>query len=168
VLPSGTLDKDTRRSFPTPWVALTHFSGLDKLFPKSKLFSKYWYGYLPENETHEVDVIQGAFALARREVLDSVGWYDEDYFLDGEDIDLCWKIKSRGWKIVYLPEVSITHIKKGTKSKFKSLERRMAGVDSMEIFYKKRLWKKYPWLINILVIIGINFIRLVRMVKFYI
>ena len=34
-----------------------------------------------------------------KKVLDEVGWYDESYFLDGEDIDLCWKIKQKGYKI---------------------------------------------------------------------
>ncbi|OGM05797.1 hypothetical protein A2125_01380, partial [Candidatus Woesebacteria bacterium GWB1_43_5] len=165
VLPNGRLDCDSRRSFPTPWVAFTHFSGMDKLFPKSKLFSQYWYGYFAQDQIHEVDVLQGAFCMVRREILDQIGWYDEDYFLDGEDIDLCWKIKEKGWKIVYFPRVSIIHVKKGTKSKFKSIRNVMAGVESMEIFYKKRLWAKYPLIINLLVLVGINIIRAIRFVK---
>ena len=67
ILPTGELDKDARRSFPTPWVSLTHLVfKLDKVFPKSKLFSLYWYGYKSEDETHEVDVIQGAFFMTRK------------------------------------------------------------------------------------------------------
>ena len=45
VLPDGSLDKDARRSFPTPFVSLTHFSGLDRLFPTSSFFAKYSYFY---------------------------------------------------------------------------------------------------------------------------
>src|SRR3990167_1220012 len=63
VLPNGNLDRDARRSFPTPWVAFTHFSLLDRIFPRSAIFSRYWYGYKNENETHEVDVLQGAYFL---------------------------------------------------------------------------------------------------------
>lgn len=170
VLPSGELDKDARRSFPTPWVSLTHLVlRLDKLFPKSKLLSRYWYGYKSPNETHEVDVIQGAYFLTRKKVLDSVGWFDEDYFLDGEDIDLCWKIKERGWKIIYYPKVSITHVKKASKMKPVSKEERVrfikAGVDSMEIFYKKRLWKNYPLALNLLVIVGTRLVKAMRAIK---
>ncbi len=175
LLPDGTLDKDTRRSFPTPWVSLTHFSGLDRKFSTSRIFAKYWYGYLSENEIHEVDVLQGAFFLTRKKILDEVGWFSTDYFLDGEDIDLCWKIKSKGYKLFYYPLVSILHIKgasKGKKIGFnKSLtkeERRRivgSGVNSMEIFYKKRMWKKYPFFINWLVILGINIIKLTRILS---
>lgn len=176
VLVDGTLDKDTRRSFPTPWVSLTHLVlQLDKLFPHSKLFAKYWYGYLPEDKETEVDVIQGAFALLPKRILDRVGWFDEDYYLDGEDIDLCWKIKALGYKIVYYPKVSILHLKGATKGKKKAvgykaplaekLKFRMASVNSMEIFYRKRLWKHYPLILNLLVLAGIKLLKAVRFIK---
>lgn len=166
VLPDGKPDPDTRRSFPTPLVALTHFTGLDRVFPKSSLLSKYWYGYIDENEEHEVDVIQGAFHLSRKSVLDEVGWFDEDYFLDGEDIDLCWKIKHKGHKIVYFPKVSIVHIKKASKKKSKSSLRVTSGMRAMEIFYRKRLWSRYPTFVNYLVIMGIKTLLIFRLIKF--
>lgn len=159
-LPSGRLDPDTRRSFPTPWVALTHFSYLDRFMPRSKLFARYWYGYLDPGVTHEVDCIQGAFFLVRKRVLDEVGWFDESYFLDGEDIDLCWKIKAAGYKIFYYPKVSILHIKKASKKKRKKSV--FEGVASMEIFYRKRLWNRYPWLVNYLVVVAIRLLSLLR------
>jgi len=173
VLPNGNLDKDARRSFPTPKVALSHFSGLDKIFPKSKIFAQYWYGFVPPNKVHEIDVIQGAYFLTRKKILDQVGWFDEDYFLDGEDIDLCWKIKSQGWKIVYYPKVSAIHLKgvsKGKKKEFKNSfqERKKVvteGVRSMKVFYRKRLWNKYPVLFNFLIIGGIKVIKLLRIFK---
>lgn len=168
LLKRGGLDKDSRRSFPTPWVSLTHFTGMDKLFPRSSIFAKYWYGHISENITHEIDVAQGAFFLVRKRVLDEVGWYDEDYFLDGEDIDLCWKIKSKGYKIMYYPEASILHLKKASKktnSKAQRIRFTLSGVDSMALFYKKRLWKNYPWIINVLVLSGISFIKIFRLIR---
>ena len=174
VLPSGKLDADARRSFPTPLVAFSHFSGMDRVFPNSKLFARYWYNYLPEDLTHDVDVVQGAFTLVRKKVIDEVGWYDESYFLDGEDIDLCWKIKKAGYKIVYYPKVSILHIKgasKGKKHSFGKVTKQErvkfinAGVDSMEIFYKKRLWDKYPLAINLGVILSIRTLKSLRYIK---
>lgn len=160
VLPNGKLDKDTRRAFPTPWVAFTHFSGLP---------SKYWYEYISEDKTHEVDVIQGAYFMVKKDVLDKVGWFDEDYFLDGEDIDLCWKIWRTGKKIVYLPTTKITHIKKASKSKDrkKSLKSVTRGVEAMALFYKKRLWDRYPIFINYLVILGIKALKFLRTIKYY-
>lgn len=162
VLPNGKLDLDARRSFPTPWVALTHFSYLDRIFPSSKIFAKYWYGHISEDVTHEVDVLQGAFFLSRREVLDQVGWFSEDYFLDGEDIDLSWKIKDQGYKIIYYPKVSILHIKKASKKKHRNIKAVLGGVRAMEIFYKSRLANNYPFFINWIVLVAISLMKVVR------
>lgn len=166
VLPNGNLDRDARRSFPTPWVAFTHFSFLDRVFPKSKIFARYWYGYKSADQVHEVDVLQGAFFLTRKSILDKVDWYDESYFLDGEDIDLSWKIKQLGYKIIYYPKVSTLHIKKASKRKSRSRSVTQ-GVRSMEFFYKKHLWNKYPIYINWLVMLGIQSIKLLRLIKLY-
>ena len=176
VLANGELDKDARRSFPTPWVSLTHLIlKLDKFFPKSKLFAKYWYGYIDEDVTHEVDALQGAYFLSPKRVLDSVKWFSEDYFLDGEDLDLCWKIRAKGYKIYYYPKVSILHLKGASKGKNETTKKkvplssrlkfRMASVNSMEIFYKKFLWKRYPLILNLLVLLGIKGLKLARFVQ---
>jgi GT2 family glycosyltransferase len=149
LLKNGKLDKDTRRSFITPWIGLTHiYLKLDRISPKSSLFAKYWYGYIPDDQVHEVDALQGAFFLVRKKILDKVGWFDEDYFLDGEDIDLSWKIKNAGWKIL--------------KEKLKY---RLAGVNSMELFYRKRLWDNYPLSFNFVIIAGIRLLKLVRIIN---
>jgi len=175
---SGGLDKDSRRSFPTPFIASTHFSFLDRLFPKSKVFARYWYGYLSEDEIHGIDVPQGAFCLIRKAVMDKVGWYDEDYFLDGEDIDLAYKIKQLGYKIIYYPKVRIIHYKGASKGKKVSGQhtkvdpqvRKRAlssGVESMKIFYKKHYIHKYPWILNKLVFVGIDIIKTLRLLMFH-
>jgi len=177
VLPTGKIDKDSRRSFPTPWVALTHFSRLDRLFPKSKLFSRYWYGYLSANKIHNIDVLQGAYFLTTKKILDKVGWFSEDYFLDGEDIDLSWKIKQLGYCLVYYPKVKIIHLKGATKKKNKRLtfkdkrERQryvLAGIEAMQIFYKKYLWEKYPIYINYLILLAINLLKILRLIRLYV
>lgn len=168
VLPNGDFDKDTRRAFPTPLISFMHFSGLDRILPKSKLFNKYkyWYDYISEDEMHEVDVLQGAFFLTRKNVLDEVGWFNESYFLDGEDIDLSWKIKNAGYKILYYPKVTITHIKKASKKGKRSLKAVLAGVNSMEIFYRKRMWSSYPIYVNYLIILGIRLMKVFRIIKY--
>lgn len=178
ILADGTLDKDARRSFITPWVGFVHlFLKLDRIFPKSKLFAKYWYGYISPDSVHEVDAIQGAYFLAPKILLDKVGWFDEDYFLDGEDIDLSWKIRQEGYKIVYYPKVSIIHLKGATKGKNRKVKKyisfrdklkyRLSGVNSMEIFYRKRLWNRYPFCVNLLVIAGIRTLKFIRMINIF-
>lgn len=179
VLPTGELDKDARRSFITPWIGLVHiFLKLDRIFPKSKTFGKYWYEYISPDRVHEVDALQGAFFLTRKKILDKVGWFDEDYFLDGEDIDLSWKIKEAGWKIIYYPKVTIVHLKGATKGKnatrfsngwkvsiSEKMKYKMSGVNSMEIFVRKRLWNNYPLPVMLLVLAGIKLLKALRFVK---
>ncbi len=172
-----TLDRDARRAMPTPWVALSHFLCLDRIFKGAKLFDRYWCGYVPENKIQEVDVIQGAFFLAPKKILDLVGWFDEDYFLDGEDIDLCWKIKNAGYKIIYYPEASITHFKGSSKGKKETgaakskisyrdrLKYVSSGARSMKIFYRKRMWGKSSLLLNYLVLGAINILIFLRTSK---
>lgn len=176
VLPDGTLDRDTRRSFPTPWVAFSHLVlHADRILPRSKLFGKYWYGYIPDTETHEVDAIQGAFFLTYKKILDEVDWFDEGYFFDGEDMDLSFQIRKAGYKLIYYPDVYILHLKGVTKGKVKkwkhkvSLEQRLklrlAGMNSMERFYRKNLWNRYPVLFDWFVVFGIRSFKLVRKIS---
>jgi len=60
--------------------------------------------------TVEVNNISGACFLVRREILDSVGCFDENYFLYYEDVDLCKKIIGDGGKIVLLPDLGVVHL----------------------------------------------------------
>lgn len=157
ILENGQLDKDARRRFPTPCVSFNRlFLGNGK---------KYWYLDISENKIHEVDAIQGAFFLTRKEILDNVGWFDERYIYDGEDLDLSFQIKKAGYKIIYYPESSITHLKKSTKKKIGSISLKMDSVNSMEYFYRKNLWSNYPIVFNYFVLVGIKLLKLIRFIK---
>lgn len=167
VLANGEMDKDVRRRYPTPWIAFQHLVlGINK---------KYYYEDISEDVTHSVEAIQGAFFLTWKKILDKVGWYDPEYFFDGEDIDLCYQIHKAGYKLVYYPDTYITHLKGVTKGKVakwkykvspqQRKKLRLAGVASMERFYKKNLWNNYPILFNYFVIFGINVLKIVRYIR---
>lgn len=159
ILPSGEYDPDMRRRFPTLMISLGRLLGFT---------SKYKYGDVSSETLHEIDVAQGAYLMVKRELLETVNWFDEDYFLDGEDIDLCWKIKQTGAKIIYFPDAYITHIKKASKNKDRkrSLESVTRGVDAMHIFYSKRMSKNYPKYINNIVYLGISSLKRLRLIKY--
>jgi len=126
--PDGTIQPACRRSFPTPWVAFSKIIGLARLFPNSKLFSKYNLSYHDPDKTIEVDAISGSFMMVRKKTIDEVGYLDESFFLFGEDLDWCYRIKEGGWKIVYLPLTKIIHYKGSSTQK--------AGFDSIKVFYQ--------------------------------
>lgn len=155
ILPNGKLDLACRRSFPTPGVAVFRILGLSRIFPKSRLFGKYNLTYLDENDTYEVDAIVGAFMLIKKDVYEKVKGFDEDYFMYGEDLDLCFRIKKAGYRIIYFPETSIIHYK-GESTKKSSISYVNNFYGAMQVFVKKNLNRNF-WLMNLLI----------RMVIFY-
>jgi len=68
VLRDGTLDPDAHRGFPTPWAAFTHFTGLDKAFPRSRVFGQYFLGWYDLSKEHEIDLCISHFMLVREKV----------------------------------------------------------------------------------------------------
>jgi GT2 family glycosyltransferase len=167
VLADGSLDRDIRRRFPTPRISFNRL-----ILGKTR---EYYYEDIPDTATHEVEAIQGAFFLSWKKLLDKVGWYDPEYFFDGEDVDLCYQIHKAGYKLIYYPDVYITHLKGVTKGKVKKWrfkvtdaqrkKLRLAGVASMERFFRKNLWKKYPIWFNYFVIFGINVFKIIRYIR---
>jgi GT2 family glycosyltransferase len=107
----GGMDLACRRSIPTLWDGFCRAAGLAAAFPRVKLFAGYNLTWLPEAGTYDVGAINGAFMMARREVLESVGVFDETYFMYGDDLDLCIRVAKAGYRIVYDGRVQITHLK---------------------------------------------------------
>ena len=133
---SGNFLKESKRAFPSPSTSFYKLSGLSKLFPHSKTFSKYHLGYLSENKNHEVDVLAGAFMMIPKRILDIVGGFDEEFFMYGEDIDLSFRIQKVGFKNYYFAESSIIHFK-GESTKKGSLNYVKIFYKAMSIFVKK-------------------------------
>ena len=171
-LADGSLQKECHRGFPTPWRALCHFSGLDRLFPNSKLFAGYFLGHLPKNTIHEIDACVGAFMMTKKEIGEKIGWWDEDFFWYGEDLDFAYRVKEAGLKVIFYPKVKITHYQgassgiKKTKSRANKETKRkamIASVEAMRIFYQKHYQNKYPKPISLLVMGGIALLEKIRL-----
>ena len=136
--PDGTLQVACRRSFPTPMTAFTKIIGLSSLFPNSRMFSRYNLTYLNPEETYEVDAISGSFMMVRREVYETVGGFDEQFFMYGEDLDWCYRIQKAGWKVFYVHSTQIIHYK-GESTKRSDLDEIRIFYQAMHLFVKKHL-----------------------------
>jgi len=152
VLRSGQIDLDAHRGFPTPWASITHFIGLNRIFPKCI--------------SH--------FMMVRREVFNTIGNWDEDFFLYGEDVDFCYRTKKAGWKIMYIPQFEAVHYKGATigvrktssdispaGAETKKLARENT-VKAMKLFYSKHYKKVYPAIVTVLVLAGIKLMEKIR------
>ena len=166
VLSNGEIDPASHRGFPTLWNSFTYFLGLERLFFYVPLLNKIFGGYhlvnLNLNNIHQVDVITGAFLLSKKEILDKIGGFDEDYFAYGEDIEMAFQIKKLGYKIIYYPLWKVLHLKSvsGLKKKRNEVVRKRTSVyffDSMKIFYNKHYSQNHWWLINKLVFLAIDY-----------
>ena len=157
---NGKVDDATHRGFPTPWNSLMYFSGISKIFPKSKIFNGYQMGWFDMEKTHEVDVLAGAFMIVRQEAGEEIGWWDENYFFYGEDIEFCYMLKAKGWKIYYVVETSAFH-HKGVTGGIRRESKEITTADkktkilvtnwrfnAMNIFYNKHYKNKYPFFVN--------------------
>ncbi len=153
---SGTFLKESKRGFPSPLTAFYKITGLSKLFPKSKTFSKYHLGYLDEFKVHQVDVLSGAFMMLRKETLNAIGLLDEDFFMYGEDIDLSYRVQKGGFKNYYLPSTTIIHYK-GESTKKTSINYLMVFYKAMIIFARKHLASQSAFLYQCIIYPAIYF-----------
>ena len=133
---NGHFLPESKRALPSPKVAFYKIFGLSKLFPKSKKFGQYHLSFLDKDQTHEVDVLSGAFMLMRKETLDKVGLLDETFFMYGEDIDLSYRIILGGYKNYYFADTTIIHYK-GESTKKGSLNYVKTFYNAMIIFAEK-------------------------------
>lgn len=136
--PDGSLQLACRRSFPGPWTSFTKVTGLSSLFPNNKVFARYNLTYLDENKTYEVDAISGSFMMMLKEVYAKVGGFDEQFFMYGEDLDLCYRIQKSGFKVYYVHSTQIIHYK-GESTKRSSLDETKVFYSAMHLFVKKHL-----------------------------
>ena len=151
---SGKFLKESKRAFPSPMTSLYKLFGLSKLFPRAKIFSKYHLGHLAENESHEVDVLAGAFMIVKKEVPDKIGGFDETFFMYGEDVDLSYRIQKAGYKNYYFAGTSIIHFK-GESTRKGSMNYVKMFYTAMSIFVQKHYGGSRAGFFNFLIHLAI-------------
>lgn len=151
---NGCLDLACRRSFPTPTNALYHFIRLPALFPENPAFGEYNLTHRDPDNSYEVDSVTGAFMMLRAGMLGEVGLLDETYWMYGEDLDLAFRAKQKGWKVYYNASVKVKHYK-GESSRQRSLKCTYEFFRAMHIFYRKHYSSQRSTVINALVTAGI-------------
>ena len=158
LLEDGNIDKACKRSFPN---VKNSFFRLFHIPTKSK-DDNYNLDNLDDDGIYEIDCLTGAFIFTRKEVLDEIGLLDETFFMYGEDIDFCYRIKNAGWKIVYYGKDKITHFK-GASSKKQRPKLIYEFYRAMYIYYKKHHAKDSSFLVNITVYFGISILCIVKL-----
>jgi GT2 family glycosyltransferase len=145
---NGEIDPACHRGEPTIWASITYMSGLEKLFPTTKLFAGYHQSYKNFRSVHTIDACSGAAMIVRGELIEEIGLLDERFFMYAEDLDWCRRFREAGYNVVYNPEVIVIHhkYKSGIKNTSQSIARktRKHFYDTMLQYYDKHYLDSYP------------------------
>lgn len=165
-LSDGSIDPASHRGFPTLWRSFCYFLGLERSFSRFPLFNRIFGGYhlkhMDINSVHEIDSPTGAFYLTRRSIMKKVRGFDTDFFMYGEDLDLSYRIKKLGYKIIYYPLYRVLHAKyqsglRSIHNRKRQIQTRKYFYNAMSMFYKKHYKDQYPGFVNWFVYFMINF-----------
>lgn len=173
---TGQLQPECHRGFPTPWNTFCHFflPFFSKIFPNVPLFNGYLLGHLDYTKVQKIDCCVGAFYMLKREIGQKAGWWNEKYFMYGEDLDFCYKVKKLGGSLYFIPDFKITHyqgissgIKKAKSAASRETKARSsrATTNAMRIFYRENLINDYPKILQPLINMGINILEFQRVFK---
>jgi GT2 family glycosyltransferase len=143
-----SLQKPCRRGEPRPLAVFSYFLGLDRLFPRNRRFGEYLLGYLDPDQIHPVAGVSGSCMLIRREVVDQIGYLDEQYFAYQEDADYCFRARQAGWEVYYVPTAQIIHYGGQGGSRVHPYRSIIAWHKSYWLFYRKHFSKDYFFLFN--------------------
>jgi GT2 family glycosyltransferase len=108
------------REFPTFSTLIWEFSGLSRLFPKSRVFGRWRMGHFDFDRQTETDQPMASCLMLPRAALEDVGVFDESFAMFFNDVDLCYRIKKGGWKIFFYPEAKVIHHKGASTRKAKA------------------------------------------------
>jgi len=118
VLNSDRTTQRTCSQYPTFRNIFLMAIGLDRLYPRH-IFGQYQYKDWARDSERDIEVISGCYLLTRKEILESVGGLDEDFFFFGEETEWCMRIRRAGWKLRFSPVGEIIHHGGGSAKKLK-------------------------------------------------
>jgi len=153
---SGNYLPESKRGLPSSRDFIFKFSGLIKVFPGSKIISRYFMGNLSPDKTWEIPVLAGAFLAFPSKALESIDPLDETFFMYGEDIDLSYRL-SRVGKNYYYPGIKIIHFKGESTVKDQNYIDRFYG--AMLIFTRKHFFPRYLWIQKWIMTLSINAVK---------
>jgi len=159
-LRSGHIDPASHRGFPTLWRSFCYFVGLEKLSTSFSATKGLFGGYhMLDNDLkveHEIEACTGAFLLIRGDLVRKVGGFDEQFFMYGEDLDLCFQVKALRYQVIWYPHQTVTHLKHssglGSTTSTTRKKIRWHFYDAMEKFYMKHYSREHSSLFNRIII----------------
>lgn len=140
--PDGSIQKTSKRRFPTPWASLARVLGLHRDASASGRFADFDLA-AEDGGAHDIEAVEaisGAMMFVRGNALEKVGLLDEGYFMHCEDLDWCKRFQDAGYKVAYVPRAKAVHFKGGSGRGPKVVWHLHRG---MIRFYRKHYRRQY-------------------------
>lgn len=131
--PDGTI-YESGRAFPGVLQAVGH-AFLGPFLPGNRFTRAYRQTSWDRSTEREVDWVSGAAMLIRRTAFEQVGGFDEAFWLYGEELDLCTRLRDAGWRVIATPELEVVHT--GGVSTGRSRRTHLMHSQSIYRYYRK-------------------------------
>ena len=144
----------------------------ESCYPRPTLFSEFWRMFHLESIRHqgtypmdqwsleedrEVDVLKGACMIVRCDVLNQVGFLDEDYYIYSEEVDLCYRMQQAGWRLYWVPQAQVIHF--GGQSTQQVAQEMFLRLYQGKILYFRKNYGRFAVLIYKLILYMASFWR---------
>lgn len=149
--PDGIVDPRCARRYPSLRSELFEKLRLDRRFPRSRLFGDYLMTYWDHKDSREVDALSGACMMIRPEVVEGVGLLDEDFFIYGEDVEYCYRIKKTGWQVLFYAKSTVVHLG-AQSSRLVAGRMGIEALQSMYLFFLKTRGPRYAAAYRVLIL----------------
>jgi len=133
------------KSFPKVGNQLVLLLKLQYLLPGLRMMRKYFRRDFDYNRTSEVNQVAGAFMMMKKEILERVGSFDERFHLWFEDVDLCYRVKQAGYKVVYYSQAKVIHYGGQSFNQLLSRDKQKIYNHSLLLYFKKYHPFSYYW-----------------------
>lgn len=144
LFPDGSLNPTSCWNRLTPWSAFCHATGLVAAFKHTALFDSEAIGAWQRDSVREVDIVTGCFFLIPTALWRDLGGFDPRFFMYGEETDLCYRARARGWRPIVTPEATIMHLGGASRSSpaAKRIQVAQARASLIELHWPP-VWR--PW-----------------------
>ena len=151
----GTIQRSCR-TFPTPKALWTEATNLQKIFKRSRKYGFYRYGDWNMKSARQIEQPMTSSLLVRREAIEDVGGlFDEQFPIFFNDVDLCFRLQQRGWRVWFCPQSRVKHW--GGASTNQNKPKMIAESHrAMEAFYAKHWRFEYSKLVYFAIIVLIR------------
>jgi GT2 family glycosyltransferase len=154
-LRSGAVDHAALRADPDPLGAALYFSRIPRLFPRSAALNRYSLSHADYDSEQELLAGTAACLMVRASAFRTVGGFDESFFMYGEDLDLCRRLRAAGYAGRYVPSAHALHLK-GEASRKQSSRMLVEFHRAMWTYYRKHEQTRHAPPVNWVVAAGIG------------